>query len=83
MKRLCLGLSLTVMAAANGTAGAETQLTILSTNDIDQFAALAGLSGVVAAERAARDQVLFLHAGDSYSPSILAVWRANHRLDVM
>ena len=72
MKRLCLGLSLTVMAAASGTAGAETQLTILSTNDIDQFAALAGLSGVVAAERAARDQVLFLHAGDSYSPSILA-----------
>ena len=30
------------------------------------------MSGVVAAERAAGEHVLFLHAGDSYSPSILA-----------
>ncbi len=65
----CLAL---LCATAAPLAQAQTHLTILSTNDIDQFDAVGGLSGVVAAERAARENVLFLHAGDSYSPSILA-----------
>ena len=70
MKATLTALSLAALTAA--TASAETTLTILSTNDIDQFDAVGGLSGVVAAERAAGENVLFLHAGDSYSPSILA-----------
>lgn len=70
MKATLTALSLAALTAAS--AGAETTLTLLTTNDVDQFDALGGLSGVVAAERAAGEHVLFLHAGDSYSPSILA-----------
>ena len=70
MKLFTSALALSVLSV--GMAQADTTLTILSTNDIDQFEAVGGLSGVVAAERAAGENVLFLHAGDSYSPSILA-----------
>ncbi len=65
-------LFILALLSVPNTPWAQTHLTILSTNDIDQFDAVGGLSGVVAAERAARDHVLFLHAGDSYSPSILS-----------
>ena len=64
--------ALTLSTLMGGAASAETTFTILSTNDVDQFDAIGGLSVAVAAERAAGENVLFLHAGDSYSPSILA-----------
>ena len=53
-------------------ASSQTNVTFLSTNDIDQFEAFGGLSGVVAAERATGKNVFFLHAGDSLSPSVLS-----------
>ncbi len=71
MKLLSVKL-LALLCVTAPWAQAQTHLTILSTNDIDRFDAVGGLSGVVAAERAAREHVLFLHAGDSYSPSVLA-----------
>ena len=44
----------------------------------------AGLSGVVAAERAAGENVLFLHAGDSLSPSVLAgLDKGDHMVDLL
>ena len=82
MKRILLNLLASFLALT--PALAETKLTLLSTNDIDQFEAFGGLSGVVAAERAAGGAVLFLHAGDSYSPSILAgLDQGAHMVDLL
>ena len=65
-------------------ASAQTTVTLLSTNDVDQFESFAGLSGVVAAERAAGENVLFLHAGDSLSPSVLAgLDKGDHMVDLL
>ena len=70
MKHLICGVAFSTLLLA--PVSAQTNLTLISTNDIDQFESFSGLSGVVAAERAAGGNVLFLHAGDSYSPSILS-----------
>ena len=66
------------------SASAQTTITLLSTNDVDQFESFAGLSGVLAAERAAGDNVFFMHAGDSLSPSVLAgLDKGDHIVDLL
>ncbi|MGB0785456.1 MAG: bifunctional metallophosphatase/5'-nucleotidase [Alphaproteobacteria bacterium] len=82
MRHLTSGIALAALMV--GAAKAETTLTLLTTNDVDQFDALGGLSGVVASERSERENVLFLHAGDSYSPSILAGFdQGAHMVDLL
>ncbi len=70
MFRLLVACIATLASAI--TASSQTNVTFLSTNDIDQFEAFGGLSGVVAAERATGENIFLLHAGDSLSPSVLS-----------
>lgn len=71
-------LAAAALAVSPAPAGAEpATLTLVTTNDLDRMAekdgrgGLARLAAVVAAERA-RGTVLFLHAGDALSPSLLS-----------
>lgn len=73
-----------------GTALAETvKLSIVQTNDIDRMeeddgrGGFARLAAVLAAERAKGD-VLFVHAGDTISPSLLSgVDKGAHIIDIL
>ena len=77
-------LTSVAVAAMAVSASAQTTITLLSTNDVDQFESFAGLSGVLAAERAAGDNVFFMHAGDSLSPSVLAgLDKGDHIVDLL
>ena len=59
-------------------AGAQDRLTLLLTGDLDRMqeqdgrGGLARLAAAVEAEREARENVLFLHAGDAISPSLMS-----------
>jgi 2',3'-cyclic-nucleotide 2'-phosphodiesterase (5'-nucleotidase family) len=62
-----------------GPSAAETvEVTFLLVNDVDQMAEVDGRGGyprivaAIEAERAARDNVVFVHAGDAISPSLLS-----------
>ena len=81
MRRLCGRFWLVILAllALGGPAFAETiHVTFLLVNDIDQMADSDGRGGyprvaaVVKAERAAHANVVFVHAGDAISPSLLS-----------
>lgn len=75
------------------TASAETRsvdLTLLLVNDMDQMSGkddrggVARVASVVATERSERDNVLFFHAGDAISPSILSGFdQGAHMIDLL
>ncbi len=74
-----LGLVLPVFAVAAAPAGAETtRIVLVTTNDLDRMEEMDGrggfarLAAVVEERRAGEDAVLFLHAGDALSPSLLS-----------
>jgi 2',3'-cyclic-nucleotide 2'-phosphodiesterase (5'-nucleotidase family) len=73
----------TIVAAAVGcwaatATAAPATITILQVNDLDRYAedegrgGVARLMGVLEAENAAAPEVLFVHAGDALSPSLLS-----------
>ena len=75
----CLSTALTA-----GTALAQTEVKIVLTNDLYDYKAVAGLSGVIDAQRAAHPNVLVLHAGDALSPSTLSGFdKGAHMIDLL
>lgn len=86
-------LAATFIASAllTGGAFAETvKLSIVQTNDIDRMderqdrGGFARLAAVVAAERAKGGNVLFVHAGDTLSPSLLSgIDKGAHIIDIL
>lgn len=82
-----LGSALTAPQAAF----AETiRLSLVQTNDIDRMeekdgrGGFAKLAAVVAAERAKGGNVIFVHAGDTISPSLLsAIDKGAHIIDIL
>ncbi len=93
MSRLQAFACATVFAASAllaGTAFAETiKLSLVQTNDIDRMeeddgrGGFARLAAVVAAERSKGD-VLFVHSGDTISPSLLSgIDKGAHIIDIL
>ncbi|MEW5421011.1 bifunctional UDP-sugar hydrolase/5'-nucleotidase [Amorphus sp. 3PC139-8] len=73
-------------------AGAEPagKLTVLVINDADQMTTASGrggldrIAGAIAAERAAHDRVLVVHAGDTISPSLMSsIDQGAHIVDLL
>lgn len=83
---LAAALLLVAPASAEPTGG----FSLVVLNDIDQMTSneprggLDRVAAVVAAERAARDNVLVVHAGDALSPSIMSsIDRGAHMIDLL
>ena len=81
MHKLCSRFGPSALAAmllASPAAAEAIDVTFLLVNDADQMAEQDGRGGyariaaVVEQERAARDNVVFIHAGDAISPSLLS-----------
>ena len=70
--------SFALFTLLSADAGAQDRLTLLLTGDLDRMqeqdgrGGLARLAAAVEAEREARENVLFLHAGDAISPSLMS-----------
>ncbi len=66
-------LALTATAVALSSASfADVSFKLLLTNDIYEYEGYAGVAAVVAAERANSENVIFVHGGDTFSPSVLS-----------
>ena len=79
IRRTCAAAALAALLLIAGTAVAEpVELTIVHFNDLDRMdesggqGGVARLAAVIAAERAARSNVLVTFAGDAISPSLLS-----------
>lgn len=91
MKPLLRSLILTAALAAAFPAAAETfTVTFVQTNDIDRMQAsddrggFAKLAAVVGAERAKGGNVVFVHSGDTISPSLLSgIDKGAHIIDIL
>ena len=91
MKRTLRALLATAVVALALPAWAETfNVSIVQTNDIDRMEESGGqggfakLAAVLKAERARTDNVLFLHSGDTLSPSLLSgIDKGAHIIDLL
>ncbi len=76
--RCIFALAAAAPASAQEAEVKASRITLVTVNDLDRMGdskgrgGFAKLAAVVKAERARGGSVLFLHAGDAYSPSILA-----------
>jgi 5'-nucleotidase / UDP-sugar diphosphatase len=91
MKRMLRSFAATAAVLFALPAFAETfTVTFVQTNDIDRMEAdddrggFAKLAAVVNAERAAGDNVFFVHSGDTISPSLLSgIDKGAHIIDIL
>ena len=87
--QLILGAAV-MLACASPLAAAETKITLLLTNDIYKLegsgprGGFARLAGVVKAERGRGGHVVYVHAGDTISPSLMAGFdQGEHVIDLL
>lgn len=86
LRTLALGTGLAALLAASPALAASVSFTIVTTNDMDRFEEVDGRGGfarLAAVVNAARAEgpVLFLHAGDAISPSLLSgIDRGEHMI---
>jgi 2',3'-cyclic-nucleotide 2'-phosphodiesterase (5'-nucleotidase family) len=81
--RKLLALTASVLALST-TAFADVSFKLLLTNDIYEYKGYAGVAAVTAAARAESENVFLIHAGDTFSPSLLAgLDKGQHIVDLI
>lgn len=89
-RNFILSLTALLVAGAASAAAEEVKLTLLLTNDIYKLdgagdrGGFARLAGVVEAERAKGGHLLYVHAGDTLSPSLMSSFdQGRHVIDLL